>query len=186
MSRNVIVAGLIGAAALAVWTILVNGLLGFRSRLDMKQVPNERAVYDVLKENITDPGRYSCNPPVTDAHVFPAGEPVFSILYGGVGHEAAGRLAVKDLALALLVPLGGAWMLSLASRRVLASYARRVGFLAGIGVLVALYSDLSHVGIGSYPVGDALLLAAHSMVTWTVVGLAVAWRMGPRGDARAS
>jgi hypothetical protein len=183
VTRKVIVSGVLGAVVLMLWTVLVNGVLGFRSRLDMKQVPDERRVYEVLKETVTAPGRYTCNPPPDAAGSFPGGQPVFGILYGGVGHEAAGRLALKDLVVALLVPLGAAWLLSLTSGRVLASFRRRVGFVAGIGALVALYSDLSHVGIAGYPTGDALLLAAHSVATWTVMGLAVAWKMRAAGGA---
>lgn len=182
MTRKVVVSGFFGTVALMVWTMLVNGILGFRSRIDMRQVPDEVRVYELLKETVTEPGRYTCNPPLDEAGAFPGGEPVFGILYGGVGHEAAGRLALKDLVLAFLVPLGGAWLLSFSSRETRASFPRRVGFLAGMGALVALYSDLSDVGIAGYPVGDALLLAAHSVVTWAVIGVAVAWKMKPSGE----
>jgi hypothetical protein len=74
--------------------MLINGLFGFRYRIDMKQVPNEAQVYQILKENITEPGRYLCNPALTESNTFPENEPVFSILYGGMGHEAAGSFSV--------------------------------------------------------------------------------------------
>lgn len=39
MLRRVVVPGLLGAVVLIVWTFLVNGLLGFKSRIDMRPVP---------------------------------------------------------------------------------------------------------------------------------------------------
>ena len=179
MTRKVILAGLAGGIVLTLWTFVFNGVFGFRNRIDMKQVPNERQVYELLKENVASPGRYLCNPELTAAGAFPDGEPAFGILYGGVGHEAAGRYSLVQLLLAFGASLAGAWLLSCSSRRVMARYSRRVLFFSGIGVLVALFSDLGDVGIGAYPASDALLLAAHTVAVWTAMGFAVAWRMKP-------
>ena len=49
-----------------------------------------------------------------------------------------------------------------------------------IGLLFAIYGDLTSYGIGNYPLNGALAFAAYHMVTWTLVGLAVAWRIRPR------
>jgi hypothetical protein len=186
MSKRVITAGLLGAVALMVWTIILDGLLGFHSRIDMKQLPAERQVYETLKQHVVQPGRYAVNPAVTADRRFPEGEPVFSVLYGGVGHEAAGRSMVIGLAVFLVAPVIAAWMLSQMSERVLSSYARKVALFVGIGVLVALFSDLASMGIGGYPPVDALMLASRHVVDWTLVGLVVGWRVGPsRTDSTA-
>jgi hypothetical protein len=55
--------------------------------MEMKQIPNERQVYEMLKENIVAPGKYICNPALTSEGRFPANEPVLGVLYGSEGVE---------------------------------------------------------------------------------------------------
>jgi len=174
MSRNVIFAGFLGGVVLMVLTFVINGIFGFRAGIDMKQIPDERLVYETLKEHIVDPGRYACNPALTPDRRFPGGEPVFSVLYGGVGHEAAGRLEIFGLVLAFLASMIAAWMMSQMSERILSSYLRKVLFYMAIGLLIAVFIDLANSGIGDYPLKDAFKLAANHVALWTLTGLAVA------------
>ncbi len=182
MSKKVIVSGLLGGLVLIIWTFFVNGIFGFKSRMDMKQIPNERQVYEILKENIVEPGKYICNPELTSEERFPDEEPVFSVLYGGVGHGSAGRFMLVGLAVFFIAPIIGAWMLSQTSRRVMSSYPRKVLFFAVLGLLFAIFTNLANYGIGNYPLSDTLILAIHNIVVWTIVGLVVAWRMKPEED----
>ena len=160
-----------------VWTFVVNGILRFQANIDMKRIPAEREVYELLKEHIADPGRYIFNPEVTPEGRFPDGQPVFSVLYGGTGHESAGGLMWVGLAVFLLSPMIGAWMLTQTSERVKSSYGRKVLFFVAIGLLLALFGDLTRFGIGSYPAKDAIAFAVNHVVAWTLVGLVVAWRI---------
>ncbi len=179
MWKRVIEAGLLGAVVLLLATIVIDGLLGFRARIDMRQVAQEAELYAALKTHIDAPGRYVVNPPVTAERRFPAGEPVFSVFYGGVGHEAAGREMLLGLAVTLAACLIAAWLLSQTSQRVLASYPRKVLFVAAIGVLIALIRDVMSLGIGGYPTPDAAALAVERIVLWTLSGAAIAWRIRP-------
>ena len=179
MKKQLVISGLLGGVVFIILTFVVNVIFGFKSNMDMKQIPNERQVYEILKENIIEPGRYICNPELTSEKPFPDGEPVFSVLYSGVGHESAGRLMLIELVVFFLAPIIGAWMLSQTSRRFMSSYPRKVLFFAAIGLLFAVFSDLSKFGIGNYPLSDALILAAYNIAVWTIVGLVVAWRMKP-------
>lgn len=179
MLKRVIVSGLLGSAVLILWTFVVNGILGFHSRIDMRKIQNEPQVYEMLKENIVEPGRYVCNPGLTGDGNFPGEEPVFSVLYSGSGHGTAGSQMLIGLVLYLLAPMIGTLLLSQASNRILSSYHRKVLFFTIIGVLFAVFSDLQKFGIGGYPLRDAVLLGAHSIVVWTLIGLIVAWRIRP-------
>jgi hypothetical protein len=179
MLKRVIVAGLLGGVVLVVWTFAANGILGFRSNIDRKPIRHERQVYECLKGNIVEPGRYVSNPELAASHTFPGEEPVFGITYSGLGHGSAGRLMRIQLGLFCLAPTIGAWMLSLTSRKILASYPRKVLFFVAIGLLLAVSGLLTNYGIDSYPLTDALLLAAYDVIAWTLVGLVVAWRMQP-------
>ena len=179
MKKQVIITGLLGGLVLTLWAFVVNGVFGFQARIDMKQIPQESLVYQTLKQHITLPGRYICNPDPTSQERFPEGEPVFSILYGGVGHEWAGKGMLIGLAIYFLAPWMAAWMLAQASGRVLTSYSRKVLYFAGIGLLIAMVSDLPDFGIGGYPLRDTALLAANHLISWTLVGVAAAWRIRP-------
>ncbi|MCP4663223.1 MAG: hypothetical protein GY856_48140 [bacterium] len=184
MLKKVVVSGLLGGVVLLVWMFVVNGILGFKSRIDMKPLPDERRVYEVLKGSIVEPGKYICNPEPTPEG-FPGGEPVFSILYGGVGHEFAGSQMLYQLPVFFLAPMLAAWMLSVTSGRIISSYPRKVLFFAMIGLLFALFDDLMDFGIGGYPLKDAFILAVHDIVVWTLIGLVVAWRIRPEPSSVA-
>jgi hypothetical protein len=132
-----------------------------------------------LKETIIQPGRYIVNPALTLSGQFPENEPVFSILYGGVGHEAAGRMQWMHYGTSLAAMLMAAWMLSVTSGGILSSYLRRVLFLAVLGLLMAVFRDLPDMGIGAYPARDAVLLAGFTFGTWLLASLAVAWQVRP-------
>lgn len=170
MFRRVILPGLVGGLVLMVWTVLVNGIFGFNSMMNMKRIPDERIVYEVLKEHITEPGRYVCNPEVVPERGFPENEPVYSVLYGGVGHGAAGGLMLLRLPIFFIAPIIVAWMLSVTSGHILSSYAKKVLFVVAVGLFLSLYVRLSDYGIGSYPASDALILALHDLVLWAVIG----------------
>jgi hypothetical protein len=185
MMKKAISAGVLGAVVLVVWTFVVNGVLGFQAGIDMKRIAAERQVYETLKEHIIDPGRYICNPELTSEGRFPEGEPVFSILYGGVGHESAGGLMLVGFVAFLFAPIIGSWLLSQTSERVLSSYPRKVLFFFAIGLLFAIFGDLRNFGIGGYPATDAMILAIYHIIVWTLVGLVVAWRLKPERASAA-
>jgi len=180
MAKRVIVSGVMGAIVLIIWAFVANALLGLRSGIDMRSVSNERQVYDVLRDNIVAPGGYIVNPPPSQSGDLVPGQPVFSIRYSGVGHEAAGRILIMQIVIALIASLMAAGMLSVTSDRVMASYLRRVLFFAAIGLLFAFFSDLALFGIGGYPLRSALLLAGNDLISWTLVGLVVARWVRPR------
>jgi hypothetical protein len=116
---------------------------------------------------------------VTDEHVFPGGEPVFGVLYGGMGHEAAGMLALVQLPLFFVLPVMAAWLLSRTDRRVLSSYGKKLLFFVVVGLLIGISSRLMDFGIGSYPPGSAILLCIHDIILWTVAGMLMAWMVKP-------
>ena len=173
MARRVVVSGVLGAIVLIVWAFIANAILGLGPGISMRTVANERQVYDLLKANVEAPGGYIVNPPLDQSGAFTGGEPVFSLRYSGVGHESAGIMLLFELAIAFIAAMIAAALLWIASDRVRSSYLRRVMFFSTIGLLIGIFSDLTHFGIGGHPLSSALLLAANSLVSWTLVGLAV-------------
>jgi len=179
MSKKVIITGLIGSLLLIVWTIIANSILGFKSNLDMNGIPDEQEVYEVLKENITEPGRYICNPEIIPGEAFPGKEPVFSVLYSGMGHDAAGGLMWIGLIRFILSSIIAVWLLSLSSDRILSSYPKKVFFFTLLGLFIAFFSDFEMYEIGGYPLFDMVVMAIHNVLLWTTVGLFAAWRIKP-------
>lgn len=182
MWKKVLLSGVAGGIVLFVWTFIANAIFLFHSRMEMKQIPDERAVHEVLKKTITAPGKYICNPAVIPEKGFPYGEPVFSIQYSGFGHEAAGGILGFHLLIFWATATLAAWMLANASARILSRYTRRVVFFVGIGLLIAVFNDLDKFGIAEFSLRDALILASYDIVTWAVIGLAVAGVMRPASN----
>lgn len=174
MSKRILLAGVLGAIALMLWTFVTSAFFLFNVKMRMQQVPNERAVYQMLKENVTAPGVYVVNPEVVPEQGYAPGEPVFGLTYAGFGHEAAGRFVAVQPLIALVSCLLAAWLLSKASGRVLSSYARKVCFVSSIGLLVAVFGDLMKFGIGGYPATTAAIVAAYDLVSWIIAGLVIA------------
>jgi len=181
MFRKVGISAILGMIVLIVWGFVINGIFGFNSRINMKQISDERKVYETIKESIVEPGSYIVNPELTPSEVFPDGEPVFSLHYSGMGHESAGKVMFFQFAIFLLSPMIATWMLSLTTPRILSSYPRKVLFFVAIGLLFAVFGDLVNFGIDQYSLQDSLLIAANNILAWTLVGLVVAkyFRLGP-------
>ena len=115
MLTKVFWAGLLGALAMIVFSFLANGLFGLNSRLNMKPLPAEREIYQVLKREVTQPGHYMCNPALTAEGRFPDREPVFTIVSSGFTHGAAGAYLLRDLGLPLLTAFLATGMLAMTS-----------------------------------------------------------------------
>ena len=175
MVKNVFWAGLLGALTMLAFSFVVNGMFGLNTRLNMKRLPGEREIYEVLKKEVTQPGHYICNPALTADGRFPDREPVFTIVNSGFTHGAASTYFLGDLGLPLAAAFIATWMLAMASPRVLASYARKTLFFVLIGFLFGLLTGIR----SDYPPADALLNAAYEIMLWTVTGLVVAWRLRP-------
>lgn len=177
MVNRLLSAGVLGGVALVLWSFVVNGIFGFNSRVELSRVPDERALYSVLKAEIVEPGAYVVNPALGPDRLFPGGEPVFSIRYSGMGHEAAGRLQIMRLMLAFGTALLMAGLLSMSSDRVLSRYWSKVLFVALVALLLALFGDLPKIGIGGYPTQSALLIGANHFLSWVFAGLLIARAM---------
>jgi len=183
MQGRVLGAGVLGALVMVLASFVVNGIFGFTARLELRPVPNEAAVYTLLKETIVEPGGYMVNPPVVPGQGFPANEPAFRIHYAGVGHEAAGRLQLLRLVTVLVATTLAAWIVSMASGRVLASYARRFGFFVLLGLWLAVFSDLPRYDIGGHPWSSAVALGGFDLGLWALAGAVMAWRLRPEPAA---
>jgi len=74
-------------------------------------------------------------------------------------------------------PMIAAWLLSMASERILAKYSRRVLFVTGLGLFLAVFGE----AISDKPLDKILLSSINNIITWLLVGLVIAWRVNPIG-----
>jgi hypothetical protein len=183
MYKRILVSGALGGVVLLACTFMANVMFGLMPRIEMNRVSDEPALYRHLKASVPAPGAYLVNPEVTAEGRFPDNEPVFSVRYGGMGHEAAGTLFLTETTQLFASAILAAGLLAFASPRVLSRYTRRVLFIATLGLLFALVGDLPRIGIGGYPPDSGLWLAAHRLTSWILVGLVMAWPMRVRETA---
>jgi hypothetical protein len=187
MRKDVVIAGLLGGLVAFVWIFLSNAMVPIKSRMIHKTVPGQMEVHASLKENITEPGTYSIpylSNREQEAYPDYRSEPVYSVTYSGYTHGDTGSIAD------ILVPIGlifasaliVAWMLSVASPRLLSSYARRVLFVALVGVVIALWDDLGQMYLGPQPRDYLAFLAVNNIIAWFVTGLVIAWKVKPRPE----
>jgi hypothetical protein len=180
MTKRIILATLLGGIVFFAWFIVFNAMLGFKRGIEMNELATERTVYAFLGEHITEPGRYVCNPEVVPGQGFPGSDPIYVVQYSGLGHDDAGQEVLIGFIIMFLAPLTGALLLANASSRVLAGYGTRLLFVAGIGVVMALFSLMMRFGLGGFPLVEALMLTVHDLLAWIVTGLVIAWLVRPK------
>jgi hypothetical protein len=84
---------------------------------------------------------------------------------------------VYELFCIFVAPMIAAWLLSLASEKVLAKYTRRVFFVLILGLFLAVYGDVR----SEKPMDRILLSSINNLIMWFLAGLVVAWRIRPIG-----
>ncbi len=177
--KRVLMAALGGMIALGAWSSVVNGMLGVQRSIEMKRLADDRALYEMLAGQVVEPGRYVLNPEVIPGGPFPGKAPVFGIQYSGVGHEDAWQEMAAALASYFLVSLLGALLLFWSADAVRSRFTLRLLFVAGIGMVSAVFRFLGDFGIGSYRLSDAGLLALGDLAAWILAGAVMAGILGP-------
>jgi hypothetical protein len=68
-----------------------------------------------------------------------------------------------------------AWLLSVASGRILRTFTRRVVFVIVLGVFLTAYGHMS----SEAPMDVIALSSLNTLITWGLAGLVIAWRVNP-------
>jgi hypothetical protein len=187
MRRNVWLAGLLGALVMLTWLFVSNTVLPLKSKMIHRVVPNQFQVHQALKNNITQPGTYTCLYLTrTEEEKMPdyRSQPIYSITYSGTTHGTTGSAGdLLPIVWIFVAATVASWMLSVTSARMRSTYLRRVLFVALIGLLVALSDDLLQMSFGPQPKDYLVFLAVNNLITWTLAGLVIAACVKP--DDRA-
>ena len=181
MRKNVLVAGLLGGIVMMVWLTISNAMIPIKSNLIHNIPQNQLELHTALKASITEPGTYTCPYLLReDEHLLEdyRNQPVYSIIYSGYSHGAGSSAeAIFPFVVVFAVAFLAAWMLSLLSPHMLASYWRKALFVVAIGLLVALSDDVLQMSFGPQPKDYLVFLAVNNVITWTLGGLVIAGRI---------
>ncbi len=178
MKKQILLSGLLGGVVILVWLIISLGPLQLSGDFP-KPIPNDKDIHTALKEGIAKPGVYYCpdsSKEIRDRYPNFGNEPVFTIVASGRTPDAFLEQLIFEMVCIFGAAMIAAWLLSMASERVLARYSRRVFFVAVVGLFLAVCGDM----FSDKPIGLILLSSLHHLITWILAGLVIAWRIKPR------
>jgi hypothetical protein len=180
MKKEILLSGLLGGIVIFAWLIISTGPLPVNGDIQ-ESIPNDLEIHTLLKERIKEPGIYFVpgHAEENEEDLYPdyGNEPIFSIIYGGRTPDTFVGQFVYELFCIFAAPMIAAWLLSLASEKVLSKYSRRVLFVLILGLFLAVYGDLR----SEKPMDRILLSSINNLITWFLAGLVIAWRIKPLG-----
>lgn len=184
MKKEIMLSGLLGGIVIFAWLILSTTLLPLNGHLP-EPIANDLEIHTLLKDTIEDPGIYFVpdHPKEGEENLYPdyGNEPIFSIIYGGRTPDTFTGQLVYELFCFFVAPMVAAWLLSMASEKVLAKCSRRVFFVTVLGLFVAVFGE----ALSDKPMNKILLSSVNSLIAWFLAAWAIAWRIKPMAKKSA-
>ncbi len=180
---RIIIAGVLGAIVYYIWGMLVWMVIPLHTPT-MARLADEVIVTDALKEQNLETGVYvypwSDNPDdmknaESDFMKNHHAGPIYSIYYqqtGAVPMDA--RVLTGGFVIDLLAAMLAACLLSSVSIDAGRSYARRVGFVIGLGIFVALIGHATYWNWMYFPTDYTIAFMIDVVIGWTLAGLVIA------------
>lgn len=178
MKKDIFLSGLLGGFVFLVWTIISSSVLPLSGDIP-KEITDDKEIHTLLKEKLVEGGIYwlpGHTSQTEEQYPDYDNEPIFYVFYAGATPSRMIVPTIVELLCIFLAPVVAAWLLSRASEEILAKYARRVVFVMGIGLLIAIYGDL----FSQKPLDLMLLSSVNNLIVWALVGLVLAWRIKPK------
>lgn len=180
--KRIVLAGLVGGVVYFVWGMAAWMFLGIHDT-SLQQLPDDSVVTGELTSRQLETGVYTV-PFTTDSTEMsdPESEfvkahnagPIYTIYYNKEGAPPMGPdTLISGLVIDLFAVGLAACLLSsaLADCR---SYARRVGFVIGLGIFVALAAHGAYWNWMRFPTAYTIHFIVDSVIGWTLVGLVIA------------
>ena len=191
--KRIITAGVVGAIVLFVWGMAAFMVLPLHTPT-MHQLPEDRQIAEALSAQNLESGVYTSPFPANPADMsnpespfmknHEAG-PIFSIYYRKEGAVPMNPGVLgTGFVIDLLATTLAAWLLSMLGSCG-NSYGCRVGFVAGMGVLIAIVGHLSYWNWMYFPLDYTLAFVADVVIGWTLAGLAIAYFVRPADQANS-
>ena len=183
MKKQIIIAGILGCVVMFIWVVFSLAVLRLGTKPAPRALPDQAELHAALKKRIVDVGVYAClyASSEKEANQFPnyRDEPLYEITYSGYTHNTVPGFRSFGVLAFLFAPVVAACLLSKASDSVLTRYPRRVLFVAGLGLFLAMGGDWMRALSGGQPNTQLLLATLNSLITWILVGLVIAWQVKP-------
>ena len=184
---RILIAALLGAIAMFVWTSIAHLATPLAS-MGLSQIPNEQAVMDTMKGNITAPGLYfypwmdpkdpNAMPKMRQADKV---EPHGLLIYSPPGVNAdsnMGPMLIKEFIKQFAQALIAAWIASM----IVGGFATRWLAVTGMFVSSAIAVNVSYWNWYHFPLDFTLAAIVMEVVSGMAAGAAIAWWLG-RGRA---
>ena len=177
--QKIILSAVLGGLTLFVWGFLSWMILPFHTAT-MKDMPNEQAIVEALRANLTEPGVYSY-PGMADYEADEAawvakhkqGPIVTMMVYHPDGMEPMQPMVfIKGLLIDMLAAGLSALMLSMIVSAV-PLYGRRILMGTMLGVFAALVSHFTLWNYFMIPAGYTLAMSLDLVVGWTLAGAVI-------------
>jgi len=179
MGKRILLAGVLGGIAMFLWGGLAHNVLSLGTT-GIQSLPQPQPVMDALKASAPQSGFYYFPQADASGRVAPekAGGPAGIVIYQatGAGKPLTGQL-INEGILNIVLALFGAFLLSLATG--LTSYVARVGFVALLGLTVALMSNVESWNWYGYPLNYTAATIVENVIGFLIVGLIAAALVKP-------
>lgn len=191
MTKRVLLAGLLGGIAMYVWTALAHMVLPL-GEAGIKELPNEKAILDLMHSTLGDqPGLYlfpgmGLGPDASGQQKQAAmqqysqklaANPSGILMYNPPGMQAlAPRQFVAEFLKELIEALLAAALLAATRLR---TYGSRLGFVALVGILTAIGTNISYWNWYGFPVAYTAAYIATEFIGMLCAGLVAAAMIKP-------
>lgn len=193
--KQILIGGLAGAIVYFVWGMLAWMLLPLHGPT-IGGLPNEAEVTSTLKGAGLETGVYvipwsdneaDWSDPESEFMRNHQSGPLYSIYYHQSGAEPmSSGVMIGGFVIDLLAAMLAACLLSGAVSGCCRSYWQRVGFVAGLGIFVALVGHASYWNWMSFPTDYTIAFVVDVVAGWTLAGLVIAAFVRPQANEDAT
>ena len=175
--QRTLIASVLGGIVLFIWGALSHMVFGIGDT-GVKFMPNEETVRATLGANIPEEGFYFF--PTPDAEQNLSAGPSGILIYHP---DAALQMTSKQLITELITNILSAWiaaMLMIKYMGGLAGIGARVLFVSMLGLFATVAVDIPYWNWYGFPGIYTLGALADNLIGFTLVGVVLAWRLGPK------
>jgi hypothetical protein len=191
---RIILAGVVGAVIYFVWGMAAWMVIPLHTPT-MAGLPDQNAIREALQSQDLQTGVYAIpwsvndddwQQPESEYNQNHRAGPLAMIIYHQDGSEVMPtRMLVCGFLINLLAAMLAACLLS-ATLASCPSFARRVGFVLGLGIFVALTGHASYWNWMRFPTDYTIAFMVDVIVGWTLTGLAIAAIVRPEANSENS
>jgi hypothetical protein len=185
MNRKLILAGVLGAVGMFLWSSVAHMVLPLGGA-GIKEIPNEQALLSSMNTTLaTSPGMYMF-PALGGASMDDYGKKLLTNPSGLMIYHPAGRTQsfAGMLTIEFLTELAEALLAAyLLSRARIASFAGRVSFVAMVGLVAAISTNVPYWNWYGFSSTYTTAYMTTQLVGFIVAGLIAAWFLKPAGRA---